>query len=164
MRVCSQQFSRRFFLTSVGIGTTAILGGCASTDDDPRYTRAEVTNASGKPRTANELVAAEAIAQQSPDENASSINSLTLNSHEFVVKDSYKGPTVQGTVRNTGGDLLAYAEVRVRVYDDTGAQLELYLDSTSDLSAETAWQFEVVLLTSVNKIASYDIALFGIPG
>lgn len=110
------------------------------------------------------MVAAEAVAQQNPNEDASSIDSLTLDSHEFVVKDSYKGPTVQGTATNTSGDSLAYAEARVRVYDDTGTQLGLYLDSTNDLSAGTTWQFEIVLLTSVSKIASYDIALVGIPG
>ncbi|WP_227379534.1 FxLYD domain-containing protein [Haladaptatus halobius] len=146
------------------MGATIVLSGCASTNDDPQYTRSKVNNTAGKPRTAKEMVAAEAVAQQDPDENASPIDSLTLDTHEFVVKDSYKGPTVQGTVSNTGRDLLTYAEVRVRVYDDTGAQLGLYLDSTDDFSARTAWQFEVVLLTSVSKIASYDIALLGIPG
>ncbi|WP_266082627.1 FxLYD domain-containing protein [Haladaptatus caseinilyticus] len=110
------------------------------------------------------MVAAEAVVQQNPNEDASSVDSLKLDSHEFVIKDSYKGPTVQGTAINTGKNSLSYAEVRVRVYDDTGAQLGLYLDSTNDLSAGITWQFEVVLLTSASKIASYDIALVGIPG
>ncbi len=109
------------------------------------------------------MVAAEAVAQQDPNEGASSVDSLSLDSHEFVVKEGYKGPTVQGTVSNSSEDLLSYAEVRVRVYDETGAQLGLYLDSTNDLGAKTTWRFEAILLTSASKVARYDLALFGIP-
>lgn len=63
VKVRSQQFSRRHFLSFIGSGSTIVLSGCTSTNDEPQYTRADVNNTTGKPRTANEMVAAEAVAR-----------------------------------------------------------------------------------------------------
>lgn len=158
-----QRSSRRRFLASVGVGATIVLGGCTGASDDPSYESGEVNETDGSPRTAGEMVAAEALAQSEANENATSLDSLTLETHEFTVKDGYKGPTVQGTVTNTGEDDLTYVEARVRVYDETGAQLGRYLDSTGDLNAGATWRFEVILLTSASDIATYDVAPFGVP-
>ncbi len=163
MRDRSKGVSRRRFLASVGVGTTVVLGGCARTSNKPGYESRSVNETAGDPRTANEMVAAEALAQQDANESASPLSSLELGNHQFVVKKGYKGPTVQGTASNTGNGLLTFAEVRVRVYDDTGAQIGRYLDTTGDLTAGATWRFEVILLASAKEIAKYDIALVGIP-
>jgi len=86
-----------------------------------------------------------------------------LESHEYVLTQGYKGPVVQGTVVNTGSEVVRTVEVRVRVYNATGAQLGLYIARTSDLAAGNAWQFEVILLASPSDIADYEIAVLGVP-
>ncbi|WP_440008183.1 FxLYD domain-containing protein [Halomicrococcus sp. SG-WS-1] len=108
------------------------------------------------------MVAAEALAITEANENASPLDSLTLEDHEFVVEDGYKGPTVQGVVSNTGTESVELAEVRVRVYDANGAQLGRYLDRTGEIDAGTQWRFEAILLDSTSDIAEYDVAVLGI--
>lgn len=159
----SERTTRRRVLASLGAGTAVVLGGCSGAGDDPTYEDGEVDATGGDPRTAGEMVAAEAVASQEATEAATPLDALALAGHEFVVQDGYKGPTVQGTVANDGDDRLELAEVRVRVYDDAGAQLGRYLDSTGDFAAGATWRFEVVLLESVADIADYDIAVLGIP-
>ena len=154
--------TRRRFLASLGAGATVLVGGCIGTSGEPNYVSGEVNASGGKPRTAQEMVAAEALAQQETNDNASPLDLLSLESHEFVVEDSYKGPTVQGTVRNTGENPVTFAEVRVRVYDDSGAQLGRYVATIGDLPAGATWKFTVILLESVSDIADYDIAVLGI--
>ena len=155
--------TRRRFLASLGVGATAVIGGCAGTNGGPKYVSGDVNASDGEPRNASEMSAAAALAQQSANDNATQLETLSLVSHEFVVKQGYKGPTVQGIVRNTGQTPVTYVEVRVRVYGSDGAQLGRYLASTGDLAPGATWQFEVILLTSVSDIADYEIAVVGIP-
>lgn len=155
--------TRRGLLAALGASTVA-LAGCTSSSGDPTYESGEVDGSGGSPRTAAEMAAAAALAQQEANEGATSLDSLRLESHEFVVEDGYKGPTVQGAVRNVGSDAATVVEVRVRVFGSNGAQLGRYLDSTGDLDAGTTWRFEVILLTPVTDIARYDVAVLGIPG
>lgn len=154
--------TRRRFLTLCGGGATAVLGGCTGARDEPSYRRGEVNQTGGEPRTAEQMVAAESLAITEANANAGPLDSLALEDHEFVVADGYKGPTVRGTVSNTGAESVTLAEVRVRVYDTDGVQLGRYLDRTGDISAGTTWRFEAVLLDSVADIASYDVAVLGI--
>ena len=159
----SKRPSRRSLLASLGAGAAALVAGCAATSDDPAYERRTVDASGNGSRSPAEMVAAEALAQQTANDSASDLDSLSLVEHEFVLEDGYKGPTVQGVVENGGDDAVNYVEVRVRVYDDSGAQLGRYLASTGDLPADTRWRFEAVLLASAADIAAYDAAVFGIP-
>lgn len=154
--------TRRRFLTSIGVGAT-VLSGCAATSTDPRYEDGTVGQTDGDPRTTQEMVVAEALAPEQVNESVTHLNSLGLENHEFVVEDGYKGPTVQGTVANDGDAIVTVAEVRVRVYDENGAQLGRYLDRTGDIGAGRTWQFVVILLTPAADIAEYDIAVVGVP-
>lgn len=158
----SENTTRRHVLAAVGAGAAALVGGCSGGTDAPAYETGTVNATNGSSRTAAEMVAAEAVAETEPNDNATSLASLAIDSHELVVESGYKGPTVQGTVTNSG-DAVRYAEVRVRAYNGDGAQLGLFLDSTGDLSAGGSWQFEVILLVSPSDIASYDIAVLGVP-
>lgn len=158
-----ERTTRRRFLTSLGAGTTAALGGCAGTGDDPTYEDGEVDDADGGPRNASEMAAAEAVAEREPNDAATPLDALSLKEHGFVVEAGYEGPTVRGVVANTGDDPVQVVEVRVRVYDDTGAQLGRYLASTGDVDPGTTWRFEVILLASVEDIADYDVAVLGVP-
>ena len=163
MTVRLESPSRRQLLASLGAGATAVLGGCTAASGDPEYEAGEVDQTAGQPRSAGEMAAAEAVAEREPADAASPLGVLALEDHEFVVEDGYEGPTVQGVVANTGDDRVELVEVRVRVYDDSGTQRGRYLDSTGDLAAGTDWRFEVVLLTSAENVAGYDIAHLGIP-
>ena len=159
----SKRPSRRRFLTAVGAGAAALLGGCAATSDAPGYERREVSVPDGEPRSAPEMAAAAALAQQEANQSASPLDSLSLADHEFVLEDGYNGSTVQGTVENAGDSTVDYVEVRVRVYGADGAQLGRYLATIGDLPTGARWQFEVILLVSPGDIAEYDIAVLGIP-
>lgn len=154
--------TRRRFLTLCGGGVLAVLGGCLGIGDKPTYQEGQVNQPSSDPRTAEQMVAAEALAITEANENASPLDSLTLEEHEFIVKDGYKGPTVQGTVSNTGTELVKLAEVRVRVYDANGALLGRFLARTGDINVGTTWRFEVILLDSATDIADYDITVLGV--
>lgn len=168
MTVPSEHSTRRRFVATVGGGAVALLGGCIGTSDKPTYEAGEVNasdiNESNRsPRSAEEQIAAEALAETEANESARPVDSLELEQHEFVVKSGYKGPMVQGIVANTGGERIRLAEVRVRVYDAAGDQLGRYLDSTGDIGGGTTWRFTAVLLESVADIADYDIAVLGVP-
>lgn len=156
--------TRRRFLASLGGGVIAVGSGCSGTRNVPTYEEGEVNESGGDPRSAEEMAAAEALAPGGAKDAATPLDSLALEDHEFVVQDGYKGPTVRGTVANTGSELIEYAEIRVRAYDSSGAQIGRYLATTGDIEGETRWQFGVILLASASTIADYDIAVLGIPG
>lgn len=156
------ELTRRRVLLAAGTGAAAALAGCSSGDDKVHYERGAVENVSGETRSADEMVAAEAVAQLTPNDNARSLDGLSITDYELTVKDGYAGPTVTGTVANDGGRV-KLAEVRVRVYDEAGNHLGRYLDSTGDLNGDSTWKFGVVLLESPSDIAAYDIAVLGIP-
>lgn len=155
--------SRRRFLAAAGTAALAVGAGCVGGDDEARYERREVNETGDDPRDAQEMVAAEALAQTTADPSASHLGTLRLDAHEFTVADGFKGPVVTGEATNTGDGRLSAVEVRVRLYDDGGAQLGRYLDSTGDLDAGATWRFEVVLLASPSDVAAYDVAVLGIP-
>lgn len=168
MTVTSERLTRRRFVATVSGGAVVLFGGCVGSSDKPTYEEGEVNtseiNESNRtPRSAEELIAAEALAEVEANESARPLNSLELQQHEFVVKSGYKGPMVQGTIANTGGERIKFAEVRVRVYDATGNQLGRYLDSTGDIGDGATWRFNAVLLESVTDIANYDITVLGMP-
>lgn len=153
--------TRRRVLVSLGAGAATALAGC-NTTDEVTYEEGEVGNASGDERSADEMVAAQAVAQTEANADVRPLDALSVADHEFTVQDGYAGPTVRGTVENTGGRV-EFAEVRVRVYDDAGDHIGRYLDSTGDLDGGSTWGFEAVLLVSPSDVASYDVAVLGIP-
>lgn len=157
--------SRRRVLATIGSGTAAALAGCGGigSGNDPSYENGSIENASGEGRSAEEMAAAAPLAETEITQSATPLDNLELADHEFVLEDNYLGSTVQGTVENTGGDRIEIAEVRVRVYDDGGAQLGRYVAATGDLEGDASWSFTVVLLESPDDIANYDIAVLGTP-
>jgi hypothetical protein len=175
--------SRRTVLASLGTGVTLSLAGCADAVDeiedvdvggvdlvdgvglgstDPEYQSGTV-DVDGEERTDEEQAIAEQFADEEIDEDVAPRDNLVVADHEFVLEDDYRGPTVQGTVENNRDNRLETVEVRVRVYDDAGARLGHYLDSTVDLDDGSEWEFEVILLESPEDIAEYDIAVLGTP-
>ncbi|QFU82702.1 FxLYD domain-containing protein [Natronorubrum aibiense] len=157
--------SRRRFLAAVGAGTTAVLAGCndGGVSGQPEYETGSVGNTSGGNRSAAEMTAAESLAQQETHDGVTPLDAVTITDHEFVLEDGFRGSTVQGTVENTGDDRIALVEIRVRVFDDSGAQIGQYLDSTGDLAAAATWSFQVVVLKPPSDVARYDIAVLGTP-
>lgn len=158
--------TRRGFLAVCGGGLLAVLGGCAGTTGGVQYRDGQVNRSNQTnvtERTAQQTTAAQSAAITEPNTNAIPVDSLVLESHEYVVDGGYNGPTVQGTVVNTGTDLARTVEVRVRVYNADGAQLGLYIARTNDLAAGSPWQFKVILLAAAAAITAYDIVVLGVP-
>lgn len=158
--------SRRRVLTALGAATATALAGCttgAGIGGEPTFEDGTVDDVDGEDRSAEELTAAESVAEREVNEGVSSLDALTVADHAFVLEDDYRGPTVQGTVENAADDRIDLVEVRVRVFDDDGDRLGRYLDTTGDLDADTDWSFEVILLESPDDVADYDIAVLGTP-
>ncbi|MFC6903930.1 FxLYD domain-containing protein [Halalkalicoccus tibetensis] len=157
---------RRRLLATLGSGAAIGVAGClgSGSSSEPAYESGDVPGEiDGEERTAEETTAAESMAEQTPQADLAPLDALSLVEHGFVFEEGYTGSTVQGTAENDGDERLDSAEARVRVYNDEGEQLGLYLDSVSDLEGGSEWAFEVVLLESPEDIADYDIAAVGLP-
>ncbi|ELY58762.1 FxLYD domain-containing protein [Natronolimnohabitans innermongolicus] len=160
--------SRRSVLATLGIGSTGALAGCLGDGGpgivgDPEYETGAVDDADGEERDPEEMTAAESLAEQEIDEGVTDLGALSLETHEFVLEDDYRGSTVQGVVEHTGSDRIDTVEIRVRVYNDDGDHLGRYLDSTGDLDGGQRWEFEVILLEAPDDIAEYDVTVLGTP-
>lgn len=155
--------SRRRLLAGLGAGIAGVaLAGCGGVQSGgPSYENGSVEDRQGDGRSAEETIAAEALAEREADENLSELDSLSIEDHAFVLEDGFKGPTVQGTLANTGDEQIRLLEVRVRVYDGDGRHLGRYLASTGDLAGGSTWQFEVILLEAPSDIGSYGVAALG---
>ena len=156
--------TRRRVLELAGLGATAGVAGCLGGGGDHNYGARTSVDARGNGSldNATEASAQEAFADQTPDPDAVSVEQLALLDHEPVATGGFKGLTVQGTVENTGEELIEYAEVRVRAFDgDT--HLGTYLTSTNDLAGGTPWEFEVVVLEAPDDVTGYDAGVFGWP-
>ncbi|AGB36293.1 FxLYD domain-containing protein [Natronococcus occultus] len=157
--------SRRRFLVGVGTASGIAVAGCVGNDGgdgDPAYQEGTI-DVDGEPRTAEEMSAAQGLAEQEIRVEVTPMDALELVDHEFVLEDDYRGATVQGTVENVGDERLEIVELRSRVYDDQDDQLGRYLDSTGDLDSGETWSFQVVVLESPEDLAAYDAAVFGMP-
>ncbi|SDQ78549.1 FxLYD domain-containing protein [Halopelagius longus] len=159
----SDHITRRRFVAACSGGAVAALSGCAGASDEPTYQEGQANQTNASQRTAEQMLVAEALATTETNQRANPLQSLTLETHEYVVQDGYKGPTVQGVVSNTDDSPIEYAEVRVRVYNADGAHLGQYLSTTRDIAPNSRWKFGVIILSSASDIAAYDIAVVGIP-
>ena len=161
--------SRRRVLTTVGTGIAAAAAGCLGSGDlggQPTYEDGTVSGINANNvsnRSATQLSAAAALAQQQPSDSVTPLEPLSLRDHEFVVESGYLGSTIQGIVENTGSSRIQTVEVRTRVYDDDESMLGRYLASTGDLNGGSRWAFQVIVLESPVAVASYDIAVLGTP-
>lgn len=165
--------TRREALAAVGSVGGLAIAGCLGTGTTPSYGGADdeqgaetervPVDVDGEGRTAEEMTAAAALADDGPADGVSPLDAITLVDHEFVLEDGYQGSTVQGTLENAGNDRLALVEIRVRVYDDADNLLGTYFKHTSDLDAGDTWAFTVYVLVSPADIAAYDIAALGTP-
>lgn len=159
--------TRRRFLALAGAGTTTALAGCLGGDDGgggPKYEEGDVdVPDDASSRSVEQTVAAQGSAETAVSDNVSTISGLEITTHEYAYRSGYKGSMVRGTVENAANTTLATVEVRVRVYNADDEQLGRYVDSTGDLSGDSTWDFEVILLESPSDIAGYDIAVLGLP-
>ncbi len=158
--------SRRGFLTIAGACMAGGLAGCLGSDSssEPEYAAGEIPeDIDGEERTTEEMATAEDLAEQEPQPDLAPLSDLSITDHEFVFEGGHTGSTVQGTAENAGETRLSSAEVRVRVYNDDGEMLGIYLDTTSDFDSGTEWSFEVILLESPEDLADYDITVVGLP-
>jgi hypothetical protein len=164
----SDATTRRRVLASLGTGVAVAAAGCAggALGGQPTYeegTVDDITASNASNRSATQMSAAAALAQQQPTDAVTPLDPLELIEHEFVVEDGYLGSTIQGTVANTGTDRIETVEVRTRVYNDAGSVLGRYFASTGDLDAGATWAFQVVVLESPADVATYDITVLGTP-
>ncbi|TYL40076.1 hypothetical protein CV102_00400 [Natronococcus pandeyae] len=157
--------SRRRLLAGLGSVTGIAIAGCLSGDEpdaNPTFESGSI-DADGEPRTAEEMSAAQGLAEEEIRVEATPMEGLDLVDHEFVLEDDYRGSTIQGTVENTGDDPLEIVEIRTRVYDDDGNQIGRYLDRTGSLGSDETWSFQVVVLEPPADLDAYDAAVYGMP-
>lgn len=166
----TQSLSRRQVLALLGTSAPAILAGCGSRNspeveyEDGGTVGNLSTPEDGNASNASQAIAAEARAELADDNYAVELAALELRDHEVVVKDDYRSVVVEGTIENTGEERIEYVEVRTRIYDTDGNHLGRYLDSTSDLAANSMWSFDIIVLEDPSDVGSYDIAVLGALG
>lgn len=166
----TKETSRRHVLTLLGTSLSATLTGCGSRNsEEVEYENGGTvgdlpTAADGNASNASEAIAAAARAEQADDSYAVALNALKLRDHELIVQADYRGIVIEGTVENVGEERVEYVEVRARVYNTDGNQLDRYLDSTSDLAADSTWSFDIIVLEDPANVESYDIAVLGALG
>jgi len=95
------------------------------------------------------------------EDDGPSAEDIELLEHDYVVDEGEYTTDVyvEGRVANNADTMADYVEVTVRVYDSSGAQLESYIDNTSDLAANTDWVFEVNIFEDPDDIDDYDVAV-----
>jgi len=95
------------------------------------------------------------------EDDGPSEEDIELLEHDYVVDEGEftTDVYVEGRVANNADTMADYVEVTVRVYDSSGAQLESYIDNTSDLAANTDWVFEVNIFEDPDDIDDYDVAV-----
>ncbi|WP_247731332.1 FxLYD domain-containing protein [Halovivax limisalsi] len=155
---------RRRLLYGLGTGLAGFtLTGCL---DSGRvgYESGPVPDVNGSNRSTREQIAAVASATTSTVQGVSPLETLSLDDHGFVFEDGYQGSTVQGSVLNRADERVELAEVRVRVYDESGAQLGRYFARTGDLDGGSTWSFTVIVLQPPARLDRYEIAVLGTPG
>lgn len=155
--------SRRRVLALAGLSVGISVAGCTGGGGNATYDTGEAIDVEEPDRSADELVAAEALAEQDVHEGVTHLDAARLVDHEFVLEDGFEGPTVQGTLENAGRNRLAIAEVRVRVFDADDHLLGRYVDRTGDLDGGDRWAFTVLVLEPPADLSSYDIAALGSP-
>ena len=159
--------SRRRVLALLGTGLSTALAGCGSrSGEEVEYENGGTvgnlsTTEDGNGSNASEAIAAGARAEQADDSYAVELDALELRDHELVVKDDYRGVVIEGIVANTSEERVEYVEVRARIYNTGGNQLDRYLDSTNDLAAGSTWSFDIIVLENPGDVGSYDIAVLG---
>ena len=125
----------------LGGAATATLAGC--TEDDPEYENGGSSNG-----------------ENDGDDGPQ----LEILEHELVIEQNLIDDVrVEGIVENQSDEMLSYVEVRVRVYDEDGNQLDRYFTNTSDLDAGQTWAFEVMILEDADDVADYDIVVTDSP-
>lgn len=155
--------TRRGVLGAIGGSLAVGVAGCVG-DSGPEYERRTIdVPADAEPRTPTELIAASQQATTESDTAVGPTAAVDLTDHEFVYEPGYLGATVQGTVVNRTDNRIDSCEVRVRVYDDAGRLLGYYFDHVEGLGAGTAWAFTAIVLESPADLASYEIAVLGVP-
>lgn len=166
---------RRQYLFTVGTATAAFsfLAGCTGAEGDTGgngepSTASEGENESGEEtETETETEAEEETdpAQAAKGENIEEYKGLQITEHELVNEgdEYFDDMRINGIVENTRDESLDYVEVRARVYDSDGNQLDSYFDNTTDLQAGGSWKFSVYILDEEAEIGDYDIQVKDTP-
>ncbi|EMA46944.1 FxLYD domain-containing protein [Halococcus saccharolyticus] len=162
----TKPIDRRRALSLLGSGLAVAVVGCSgrstqSIEYEENATVGDLPTPAANASDPSVAIAASARAERHGDSYAADLDALSLRSHEPGVTDDYRGLVIEGIVENTGSVTVRRAEVRARVFDTDGAQLGVYLDSTSDLTAGTRWRFDVVVLEDPETVGSYDIVALG---
>ena len=152
---------RRTYLVGLSTVCAVTLAGCADEVDDEEEPAEDEPADDDEEEPAEDEPAdddEEEPAEAEEGEDVTEVDGLVINEHEYVPpEDDFGSPTVEGIVENTRDEDLDYVEVRVRVYDEDGNQLDNYLTNTTDLAAGGTWAFEVMILDDDEDIDDYDI-------
>lgn len=99
------------------------------------------------------------------DGGGGSNKKLTILTHQMLrenVGSASESVKVTGTAENVSGDMLGYAEVKAKFYDENDALLESFLDNVNDLGDGEKWNFEVQypgIGDDARKVASYKVGV-----
>lgn len=164
---------RRYFLACVGSTITAGCGSNEGKTPDAAGTRStatetdtENTEASGSPATSEpdpeETPTEEATATEQ-DTSTSESNVLSLERSQLVEYEEFGESTVavDGIIRNTASQPLAYVEVASRFIDGSDTIVGESFSNLTPLLAGEAWKFRIDYYSeqevSSSEVASYEL-------
>jgi len=71
--------------------------------------------------------------------------------------------TIEGTVKNTSGTTLSYAQIEARLYDTNGTRIGSGMDNVSNLRAGKSWQYEMFILVDPWEVESIELEVGSSP-
>lgn len=107
------------------------------------------TDAAATDATATDAAATSGVTAADADKYT--IADEALSGDEYTVK-------VSGTFTNNTDSELSYVQVSYRLLDADGAQIDTAFANTSNLPAGGTWKFEAVGITSVDEVATFELA------
>lgn len=120
--------------------------------DDATVSTSDVTvetDAAATDATATDAAATSGVTAADADKYT--IADEALSGDEYTVK-------VSGTFTNNTDSELSYVQVSYRLLDADGAQIDTAFANTSNLPAGGTWKFEAVGITSVDEVATFELA------
>lgn len=142
----NRSYDRRTVLTSA-VAVVAGLAGCGGSSDDD-YQEGSGDGGGDDADTEEEGGGLELLEDE-----------LVVEETDYGSKEVY----IRGVVKNNSDSIQDYVQVKARIYNADGQQLDSYMDNTTDLAGGAEWPFEIMVMEDPEEVDDYDISVSDSP-
>lgn len=143
-------------ITIIAIPITFLQIGII-TDDNSNNTKVDTSTTNKNVKEDDKYVS------ENKEEGDNSSNSVKKENMQFIEEPQFYSDGVygyiEGVVKNNTGKSLSYIEVRYKLYDNNGNQLDEVIDNTTNISVDGTWKFKVVIL-DISNVDRYEFVGF----